>query len=235
MNDSTRSPHTSHALRKREAILELLGQIVAQNAPVMTQLRESGQVFASRVRLVDAGRNALLLDPSANAQANAALMATKAIILQCRTEKGQIEIPTSMPVMDTLEGKPVLRFPLPDILIIRQRRTEPRIAPAASEPLHCVADEGGFLSFDAVVVDVSLSGMGALIYDSGIQLTPGTVLKECRISHSLGEVADLDIEVLHVEETLLPDGRKAYRAGCRFLKQNDALAQLVQKLAAKAA
>ena len=97
-------------------------------------------------------------------------------------------------------------------------------------PLECLADAGGVLSFKAGLVDISVGGLGFLIYDPGITLEPGTVLKGCRIGPDDGSPLILDLEVRYSEFVSLADGTRVERSGCRVVVGPGTLKEYVAAL-----
>jgi c-di-GMP-binding flagellar brake protein YcgR len=218
--------------RDKALIAELLHVVMEEHCPVVTHLRESALLFASRLLVVDADHDALKIALSDNQAANEAVLASRSMILHSRSSRGHVEFPVSKQVLVDEGGSKLIRCSFPEFVVTRQRREHQRLKPLPTQPLQCIADEDGILSFDAVVVDVSASGLGAMLYDEAIKLTPGTILRGCRIVYSGGTVRGLDIEVLYADPVLMPDGSKACRAGCRFVKMNPAMTELMRQMAA---
>src|SRR6185369_10845808 len=96
-------------------------------------------------------------------------------------------------------GAPSIRLNFPEVLVDRQRREHDRASVLQEIPLECLADAGGVLSFKAGLVDISVGGLGFLIYDPGITLEPGTMLKGCRIGSGEESPLILDLEVRYSE------------------------------------
>ena len=120
----------------------------------------------------------------------------------------------------------MIELDFPDALVALQRRAHARggVPPV---PLRCEV-QVGVLSFDAHVVDISLSGLGALIYDPGIHLEPGTVLKGARILHPERRPVLVDLELRYMRPVTLPDGSAAVRAGCRLLASRRVIEDLMR-------
>ncbi|WP_374348750.1 flagellar regulator YcgR PilZN domain-containing protein [Chitinimonas sp.] len=216
-------------LRDAAIISAVLDEIAREHCPLVSHLHGRTLLFATHLLTHSAERGEIALSVCDNPAANQAALASDTLVLHSRIERGQLEIPLAKLSMQ--DGQ--LRSRYPEYLVLRQRRGQQRLKPLPERPLQCVADEDGVLSFDAVVVDLSVSGLGALIYGDEIRLSPGTLLKGCRIAHAGGTVSGLDIEVLYADPVELPDGRKACRAGCRFVGMNAALSTLLQQLVAE--
>jgi len=117
------------------------------------------------------------------------------------------------------------------VLSDRQRREYDRATISPQVPLECVADEGGVLSFKGGLVDISIGGLGFLMYDPNITLEPGTVLKGCRIDPYNEAPLVVDLEVRYSEMVDLADGTHAERSGCRVVEHPESLKEFVAGLA----
>ena len=56
-----------------------------------------------------------------------------------------------------------------------------------------------------------------MIYDAGVRLAPGTVLRGCRIMMPGSKPVVTDLEVRYTVATVQPDGSLAQRSGVKFL------------------
>jgi len=116
------------------------------------------------------------------------------------------------------------------VLSDRQRREYDRATITPQVPLECLADEGGVLSFKGGLVDISIGGLGFLVYDPNITLEPGTLLRGCRIALPGGGECLADLEVRYTQAITMPNGRRALRSGCRFLTASPQLAALAKRV-----
>ena len=111
-----------------------------------------------------------------------------------------------------------------------ERRTHPR-APARA-PVICEMRVGE-VAFEATVVDLSLGGIGTLVYDASVRLDPGSRIAGARIRHPQREAVTVELEVRHVARVTLPDGLPANRAGCRLFGPREDLEDLVRRFLAE--
>jgi hypothetical protein len=86
----------------------------------------------------------------------------------------------------------------------------------------------GALSLEAAVVDISLGGMGTLVYDSRIRLEPGMRVERARILHGASDPITVDLEITNVTEVKDREGRPANRAGCLIRGSRQMLEDLVR-------
>jgi len=85
----------------------------------------------------------------------------------------------------------------------------------------------GALTLEAAVVDVSLGGMGTLVYDSRVRLEPGMRIANARVMHGDNAPVTVDLEISNVSTVVDRDGRPANRAGCIIHGSRETLEELV--------
>ena len=86
----------------------------------------------------------------------------------------------------------------------------------------------GALSLEAAVVDISLGGMGTLVYDARVRLEPGMRVERARILHGGNDPVTVDLEITNVTPVLDKEGRAANRAGCVIRGSRETLEDLVR-------
>ena len=86
----------------------------------------------------------------------------------------------------------------------------------------------GALTLEAAVVDISLGGMGTLVYDSRVRLEPGMRVLRARILHGDSVPVTVDLEISNVSAVVDRDGRPANRAGCMIHGSRQTLEELVR-------
>ena len=86
----------------------------------------------------------------------------------------------------------------------------------------------GALTLEAAVVDVSLGGMGTLVYDSRVRLEPGMRVERARILHGGNEPVIVTLEITNVTPVVDREGRPANRAGCMIRGSRQTLEDLVR-------
>lgn len=185
-------------------------------APVTASLEEGNVLFLSRLLQVDAQRETIVLACSELKSANAALLACRTVTFACNHDGVHCEFSAAAPREAAHDGRPAIALEFPAALLMQQRRGQRRFAVPPSVPLRCEVRLGP-VSFDAKVVDISPEGLGAILYEPGIRLEPGTRLHRTRIKHPERAPILADLEVRHVTQVVLPDGVRANRAGCKFV------------------
>jgi c-di-GMP-binding flagellar brake protein YcgR len=213
-----------------EEIAAVLALVQNENQPITAHLQAGELRFMSRLRVVDPLRTFILVDPSADEAANVALLARPRCSFFASIPGGHVEFAAADPQKVEHDGKPAIRLQFPDVLSDRQRREYDRASIWPQVPLECVADDGGILSFKGGLVDISIGGLGFLVYDPNITLEPGTVLKGCKIEPYNEPPVVVDLEVRYSEMVDLADGTHAERSGCRVIEGPESLKEFVAGL-----
>jgi len=166
---------------------------------------------------------------SANKEANSALLAfPDAVEFTASDSQGLLyTFEASSPEETQIDGQPAIHFNLPRALLLHNRREHARFFTSNDLSLRCIADAAGFMPFESHITDVSHDGLGALIYDHGINLEQGAILKGSRIITPKGEAVTADLELRHINTVLLPDGTTANRAGFHFIQAPSEISQLI--------
>src|SRR5262245_59689031 len=211
-------------------IAQMLGLLQTRKAPITAHLQAGELQFTTRLLAVDPVRSCIIMEFCANEAANAALLSRPRCTFFATLPAGHVEFAAAEPEKTEHGGKPAIRLKFPDVFGFRQRREHERAVVSAEVPLECVAVEGGVLSFRGGLVDISVGGLGFLVYDPSITLEPGTVLKGCRVDQYNASPLILDLEVRYSEMISLPDGTRAERSGCRVVEHRESLKEFVAAL-----
>jgi c-di-GMP-binding flagellar brake protein YcgR len=217
--------------RSPEEIAHVLDILVFRKEPITAHLQAGELRFTSQLLVVDPARSFIIMNASADEAANAALLSRPRCTFFAALPGGYVEFAAADPRKILHDGKPAICFKFPDVLSDRQRREYDRATISPQVPLECVADEGGVLSFKGGLVDISIGGLGFLMYDPNITLEPGTVLKGCRIDPYNDAPLVVDLEVRYSEMVDLADGTHAERSGCRVVEHPESLKEFVAGLA----
>ncbi|MGH8675789.1 MAG: flagellar brake protein, partial [Burkholderiales bacterium] len=223
--------HRAERLRRSpQEIAHILGMLQFRNEPVTAHLQSGELLFESRLRAVDPAQSFIILESSSDEAANAALLSRPRCTFFASLPGGHVEFAAADPQQIVHDGAAAIRLRFPDVLVDRQRRGDERATISPQVPLVCLADAGGVLSFEGGLVDISVGGLGFLVYDPSITLEPGTVLKGCRIDPGAESPLILDLEVRYSELVSFADGTRAERSGCRVVEHAGSLKEFVAGL-----
>lgn len=210
-------------------IARVLQALISRQVPVKSYLRSGELLFVSRICHADPAAEFIIVELGADEQANAELLARPRCAFFTEPSGWHVEFVASAPQKIQHEGKPAIRFGFPEVLSNVQTREHSRASGSPTVRIHCIADEGGFMSFEGWIVDVSVAGIGFLSYDPTITLEPGTILKACRMEAERMAPVVVDLEVRYSEFVSLPDGSQAKRSGCRFVEPPPTIKEMISR------
>jgi len=215
--------------RSPAEIVRVMEALVARKEPIKSHLRGGELQFVSRLCYVDPDGQHIVIEASSSEAANVELLERSRCTFFTDPARWHVEFVASAPERIMLYEKPAIRLGFPDVLSNTDKRAQARATGSPSVRLHCVADEGGVISFESWVVDVTQDGIGFLTYDRNITLEPGTVLKGCRIEPERIEPVVVDLEVRYSELVSLANGARAMRSGCRFINAPSTIKHVIDR------
>lgn len=201
-------------MRSAIEMVHLLEAVRAAGDAVTSEAGE--HMFLSRVLKVDADEGFMLLACSDHKPANRALLLERAVTFRISHRSRHVEFLCRGLHEVMFQGGAAIQAAFPVAIVVRQRRDHARFKVPSSLSLLCEISAGA-LSFDCEVVDVSLGGIGTLVYEPDIRIEPGMVFHRARIRHPQRPPVLVDLEVRHVTRVMRPEGRPAHRAGCRII------------------
>jgi c-di-GMP-binding flagellar brake protein YcgR len=231
MTEDRRSTQAEEQVRRAPSEIAQVLRLLETRKEAITANLQAGELkFVSRLLLVDPVRHSIVLDLDADESVNAALLSRPRCTFYGALPSGLVEFVAADPQQIVHEGMPAIQLKFPHVISLRQRRGDNRAEVSTEVPLECIADAGGVLSFKGGLVDISIGGLGFLVYDPGITLEPGTILKGCRIDPGGNMPLILDLEVRYSELITLADGTRAERSGCRVVNHPESLKDFVAAL-----
>jgi len=211
------SEDANRYLVRHPAEIERVLRDVMRDKAIVAAYGENGRDFLlTSIIAVEPKENALYLgygpDEKLNTQfldAHNATFATTHDQVRVQFSCGHVE-----PAMYGHE--PAFRVTMPSELLRLQRREYYRLVTSVVNPVKCMVNTGEDM-LEAIVVDISIGGVGILAYQESGELTAGETYHGCRISlPGSGEFA-LSLAVCTTFEITLKNGRHTHRAGCQFI------------------
>ena len=193
--------------RSRIEICRLLQTLTTNRSTLFVEF--GSKTVESRILRVHPAEGHFDCSFGVNRQLNSKMFKAPSLKITSHLQEADLVFEVSNPAESEFEGQPAIRFALPNLLIRYHGRKAPRVSVAGDISLRCIADTGGILPFEAHIVDISQDGLGGIIFDRGIRLEPGAVLRSCRIiiPDSRAFVADLAVRYLsliHISEPTRP-------------------------------
>jgi len=212
-------------VRSSIEMVHLLEAVRAAGDAVTAETGES--MFLSRVLKVDAEDGFIMLACSDHKPVNRALLLERAVTFRISHRSRHVEFLCRGLHEVMFQGGAAIQAAFPAAIVVRQRRDHARLKVPSSLSLLCEISVGA-LSFDCEVVDVSLGGIGTVLYEPDIRIEPGMRIHRARIRHPRRAPVLVDLEVRHVTRVMRPEGRPAQRAGCRIIGGTKDLEDLVR-------
>jgi len=219
---------SSALYRSRIEIARILDSISREGGTLSAEINEE-KFFMTQLMNVDEAADHVDFAFGPDKTTNRLVLKLRSLEFEANHQGTHITFEVAAPREAMRNGEPAIRYPLPHSLMQTQRREHPRIPVPADVSVRCIADAGGIMPFEVRITDISLAGMGGMVYERGIQLTPGMILKGCRIMVPNHDAIVVDLEVRNSNQMTMLDGRPAARAGVRFVKRPRGIDKLIDR------
>jgi c-di-GMP-binding flagellar brake protein YcgR len=216
-----------------DAEIAVLEALVAEGEDLLARSAAGGLSYSVKLRHLDPQRRHIVIAAREGHLSPAALPADAPVEFEVLFGEWRVAFSADHPHHLTHEDEPAIELEFPERISISKRRQHARASVPDHAPLRLVAYSGAAPIFEATITDVSRGGMGLLVDFGGDSLHPAMVLGRCLVEREGQAVVTVSLEVRHTSHTVLPDGRRAVRAGCRFLAFTAETAQFVEEFVAE--
>ncbi|MFN3918935.1 MAG: flagellar brake protein [Methylohalobius sp.] len=203
-------------------IIRLLRALIQHQSLISASL-EGGQGFATWLLWVDAERERIALDLSANPALNQRVLAAKKLL--CTTKLEQLEVKfTAADIQEArLKGQPVLCAKLPSQVYYPQRRQYYRLTLPKASPIYCALPlEERIVLLPAL--DLSAGGIGLIDHSGTLPLAKGMLCPNGCLH--LPEIGEVRFDLVICSVVARADGQ---RIGGAFLNLSPRSAILIQR------
>lgn len=213
----------------------ILRGLIAQRALVIVHARDHGATFVTAVLELDEEDGTIVCDYGVDAALTERLLNAPDLTFVTQLDHVRVQFVAGDARVETYEGGPAFRIPVPDVLTRLQRREHYRLKVPRGRPLQCTftvaADPpvpGTGRRIALPVYDISCGGLALVGWPDDFRPSPGQDLPGATIA--LPDLGDLvvDLRVVHVEGAS-GSGPSAGRFGCRFAKASPGATILVQR------
>ena len=199
----------------------------ASGDALSVDLPSDEHVFISRVLEVDPQNGTMTIEWSGSKEANAQITDMRSVGFTANHEGLHLQFFAEHPHQTDFGNRSAIQFALPKSMLAAQRRAQPRYKVPPVVPLRCEISLGA-ISFEALVVDVGLGGIGAIVYDPAIRLEIGMIVPRATILLPSHPPVLAGLEVRHIGTVARADGGVAMRAGCRFIAPSAGIEAMVR-------
>lgn len=211
------SEDTNRYLVRHANEIERVLREVMQDKGIVAAYGENGKDFLLTSLVgVEPREDAIYLGYGPDEKLNLLLLAANNATFATTHDQVRVQFSCDRVERTVYGNGPAFRVAMPRELLRLQRREYYRLVTSVVNPVKCMINtEQGML--EALVVDISIGGVGILAYQESGELNAGEVYHGCRISlPGSGEFA-LSLEVCTTFEITLKNGRHTHRAGCQFI------------------
>lgn len=225
---------TEFLTRSRSEIGSALDELQRERMRVKVILNyKEGELFSTVLKRVDTNAGFFVIDSADFDRNNARVLAAAKVALHADLGRTHLVWVASSPVHTLIGTRSSIKLDFPELLIRHRQRTHPRFRIPAQLKLKCTVECQEFLPFEMEITDISMAGQGMLLSDPAIELPAGTVLRNCVISYPGRRPVVVDLEVRYVLGSQLMDSSGRRRVGCRFIGNNEDVADLVKLFSVK--
>jgi len=205
-----------YLVRQATEIERILRNVMADKA-IVAAYGENGKDFLlTSILAVEPKQDAVYLGYGPDEKLNALLLASKNTTFATTHDQVRVQFTGSRVERSMYDHEPAFRVALPRELLRLQRREYYRLVTSVVNPVKCMINTGASM-LEAIVVDISIGGVGILAYQESGELEAGATYHGCRIAlPGTGEFA-LSLAVCTTFEITLKNGRHTHRAGCQFI------------------
>ena len=205
-----------YLVRHAGEIERVLREVMRDKA-IVAAYGENGKDFLlTSIVAVEPKEGAVYLGYGPDERLNGQLLAAGNVTFATTHDQVRVQFSCTRVERVVHDNEPAFRIAMPRELLRLQRREYYRLVTSVVNPVKCMINtEHGML--EAVVVDISIGGVGVLAYQNTGDLIAGETYHGCRISlPGSGEFA-LSLAVCTTFEITLKNGRHTQRAGCQFI------------------
>ncbi|MBI3045650.1 MAG: flagellar brake protein [Betaproteobacteria bacterium] len=220
--------HRDYLIASRTEISRILRAAQARRTPVAVFFGGEDQFVLSRIVEVDPVSGWIFLAFGHHKLTNARLLAARKLDFACADENAKVEFSTAGAIEMSLDGEPAFRTAFPPEIFRLHRRRQRRYAIPPHGPVTITLNIKDVGHVSGELVDVSVSGIGALTYPADISFDRDEILRGCAIRFPAG-IATVDVQFMHTRVVTLEDGGQVRRSGCRFVGAHDDVKALIER------
>ena len=211
----------------RGEIMQKLRQLGKKNS--LISLHFNDQTMLSTVVDVLSDKNLLVLDYGGDEELNQKLLKHDRAVVKTDYDGIKAQFSIKGIRKARLQGKPSFACPLPESVLWVQRREFYRVKIPLSETVTCELIHGDNNRTEYPVLDIS--GGGIALHDTNheLELEPGTVFHNCKLTLGNHDAAFINLEVrnlIPINSSAPSEGR---RCGCSFLNLSGDFEASVQR------
>lgn len=165
---------------------------------------------------LDRKQRVIYLGCGSDERVNRALLESASVM--CTTVQDQVKVQFDISRLERVvyDNEPTFKARFPDEMIRFQRREYYRLTPQILKPIKCFIPVGDAL-VEAMVVDISVGGIGVLSYRQEVHFEKGTDYQGCRLELPDSGTFLVGLNIRTTFDVTLKNGVQSHRLGCQFI------------------
>lgn len=216
-----------YMLYGRGEIIQKLRQLGKKNSLITVHFGE--QSMLSTIVDVLSEKNLLVLDYGGNEELNQKLLQQNRAIVKTDFDGITAQFTITDFRKARLQGESCIACTLPESILWVQRRESYRVRIPLSDTVTCELIHGDNNRTEYSVLDISAGGLGLFDPNDELELEPGNIFHNCKLTLSENDSAFLNLEIRNHIPMNPQDMSKGTRCGCLFLNLSGDFASSVQK------
>ena len=199
----------------RGEIMQKLRQLSKKHSLITLHFNE--QTMLSTVVDVLADKNLLVLDYGGNEELNLKLLKHDRAVIKTDYDGINAQFSIKGIRKARLQGKPSFACPLPESVLWVQRREFYRVKVPLSETVTCELIHGDNHRTEYPVLDISGGGIALHDNNDELELEPGNVFHNCKLTLGEHDSAYINLEVRNNIPLDPAEPEAGHRCGCAFI------------------
>lgn len=214
----------------RIEIIRALRSLIQQRAMVNAFFNMDNDMVLTSIIAVDADNDLVYLDYGPNDTLNRRMTQGEVTFM---SSPGSVKIQFSVPrvTVAVYEGAPAFRMPVPEKMLLLQRREFHRVDTPVANPIICEipSPRGGVVKLP--LSDLSVGGISMTIghTEADVLFPKGTIIPGCRMAIPEMGMLEFTLNVQAVFPITRKDGTKVPHIGCAFVDLRLPLESMIQR------
>ncbi|MEI7842375.1 MAG: flagellar regulator YcgR PilZN domain-containing protein [Gallionellaceae bacterium] len=195
----------------------------------------SGKHFVLTM-VIDVSEEGIWIDPASRSTDNRNLLNSSEITFVSSHNDTKVQFTAANPWQVAYEKSDAIFIPIPESLLRLQRRDAYRLITQALHPLSCMlqADNHDYQPMPRVKVrDISIGGLSLEYPEKDLDLKAGAIYPDCEITLPEFGTLKVSLQVQNTFDVTNRLGKTHRRVGCKFIKQDRAVAIPLQRYVAQ--
>lgn len=215
----------------RIEIIRTLRSLIQQRAMVNAFFNMDTSMLLTSIIAVDADNDLVYLDYGPNESQNRQMAQGPEVTFMSSPGSVKVQFSARRLTVTTYQGIPAFRMPVPEKMLLLQRREYHRVDTPIANPIMCEipSPKGGTIKLP--LSDLSVGGISMAIGNSGAdQLFPkGTIIPGCRMAIPEMGMLEVTLNVQAFFPITRKDGTKVPHIGCAFVDLRLPMESMVQR------